>query len=428
MTKLTDETIDRLKDVDIRDLADRLGMEVRSARGNVKCFNALPPAHAHGDRNPSLAFYPPNNPRMFKCFTCGIAGNTIQLVQKVQGVDFIPACEYIARQYNIPLEHVGRPTSHDRRKNVRTPAPAITSAQRRCYDPLRLTKTTGGSFSNTYDLDALPHAELYAEFYNLTADPDQRLIEWWTDRGLSPALLDRYGWKVVTKDTYKAIRTRHSDDELLQAGLLDQNPNGGLYEAFSDRYRYAVPYRVNGTPGTAYNGVVAWLRFRALDLPERTRDGKKPAKYLPPRGTSKIIYNYNSLAEWLYLATDGVTPAPLVVSESETDLYAQAELSERAGGHFYGIALSGGGESTTSRIVMELAELIKPIDRRNVIRILVDKDNTGARAFYPAISQTLKSLGIREGEPIIAPDPYKDYGEYLRAQAGKNMLYKAMAG
>lgn len=426
MTALTDDTINRLKDVDIRDVANRLGLDIKRGRGNLQCFNLQAAEHGGTDRRPSLALYPQANPRMFKCFTCNIKGNAIQLVEAIRGVGFRDACEWLAQQYNKPLDRVGGPTRPVTRKNVRTPAPALTTAKKGYYGPLRLEKSsTTGKYSVDYDLDALPYAHLYADLYQAAEAPDSQLVEWWDDRGLSRELLDYYGWRVTTKSTYSTLRAKYDDATLLAAGLLRKNAAGGIYEAFTGYYRYVVPYYVNGLPNAPYNGIAAYLRFRQINAPDR-KDGTKPAKYLSPIGSHIVIYGYNSLADWLLKAYDGVAPAPLVISESETDLYALHQLQKDHGGQFYGIALSGGAKSANSQVIRELAELLKPINRRNTIRVVVDKDATGVANFYRAIATMLASLNITQGDVIIAPDGYKDYGALLAAKAGKRILNEAI--
>lgn len=72
MTRLSDDTVGRLKGLDIKDVADRLGIELGRGNANARCFNQE--AHAHGDRHGSLGFNPRTN--TFKCFACGVSGDS----------------------------------------------------------------------------------------------------------------------------------------------------------------------------------------------------------------------------------------------------------------------------------------------------------------------------------------------------------------
>ncbi len=90
-------TKQRAKDYPIIDLAIYLGLDVK---GNVcRCFNPN-----HEDKNPSLGFK--NN--KFQCFkpTCGIHGDTIELVMQINNITFTEAVEYILS------EKTGQPFSY----------------------------------------------------------------------------------------------------------------------------------------------------------------------------------------------------------------------------------------------------------------------------------------------------------------------------
>jgi hypothetical protein len=67
----------------ILEVAAALGLPLEGRR--TSCFNS----HAHQgghDDNPSLTFFPDHG--RFKCFSCGIRGDAIDLVQAVQGSSF----------------------------------------------------------------------------------------------------------------------------------------------------------------------------------------------------------------------------------------------------------------------------------------------------------------------------------------------------
>ena len=75
------DEINRLRALPIEQVAERLGLHVSRHR-------SLCPFHP--DRHPSLTFSVKRN--CYHCFVCGEHGNTISLVMKVRGLEFIPAC------------------------------------------------------------------------------------------------------------------------------------------------------------------------------------------------------------------------------------------------------------------------------------------------------------------------------------------------
>lgn len=90
---ISDTTKLMLLDIDIEDLADKLGMEVK--RHKSLCF-------MHDDHDPSLRFYPRNN--SWYCFVCRKGGDNINLVMEKLGLNFLDACRWMANEYNIALD------------------------------------------------------------------------------------------------------------------------------------------------------------------------------------------------------------------------------------------------------------------------------------------------------------------------------------
>lgn len=84
------DVIVRLKELDIEDVASALGIEVRKHK--ALCF-------MHDDHNPSITFSRTKN--LYKCWTCGKGGGTIQLTQDKLGLEFQDACVWLAGQFNL---------------------------------------------------------------------------------------------------------------------------------------------------------------------------------------------------------------------------------------------------------------------------------------------------------------------------------------
>lgn len=90
----TIETI--LEDCDIVKVAEKYGMSVKKSGVH---YRAICPWHE--DHTPSLTFYSESN--QCHCFTCGAHANAIQLVQKLEGLDFLPAVESLGKQFGIEI-------------------------------------------------------------------------------------------------------------------------------------------------------------------------------------------------------------------------------------------------------------------------------------------------------------------------------------
>jgi len=89
---------DLLARLPLEDVVQRLGME--SARRGAT-VQALCPFHQ--DTRPSLNLYPADGATTahYHCFACGAHGNAIDLVKKVQGLEFLPAVKWLAQQFGI---------------------------------------------------------------------------------------------------------------------------------------------------------------------------------------------------------------------------------------------------------------------------------------------------------------------------------------
>lgn len=79
--------------VDCRQLAERFGVRIRKRNGDnwtAHCFN--PDGHNNGDANPSLSIFQEG----FKCFGCGVSGDSIALWQHFNGGDFTESLAALA--------------------------------------------------------------------------------------------------------------------------------------------------------------------------------------------------------------------------------------------------------------------------------------------------------------------------------------------
>lgn len=89
---------DLLTKVPLEDVVKRLGLETE--RRGVQT-RALCPFHQ--DTRPSLNIYPADGSSQahYHCFACGAHGSAIDLVKQVEGLDFLPAVQWLARQFGI---------------------------------------------------------------------------------------------------------------------------------------------------------------------------------------------------------------------------------------------------------------------------------------------------------------------------------------
>lgn len=89
---------DLLAKLQLEDVVQRLGMatERRGATTQALC-------PFHQDTRPSLNLYPADGASTahYHCFACGAHGSAIDLVKRVQGLEFLPAVQWLAQQFGI---------------------------------------------------------------------------------------------------------------------------------------------------------------------------------------------------------------------------------------------------------------------------------------------------------------------------------------
>lgn len=387
MTRLSDNTVERLKGLDIKDVADRLGIELGRGSANARCFNQE--AHAHGDRHGSLGFNPRTN--TFKCFACGISGDPIALVMQYNKVEFREACEWLASSYGITLEGVEPRANPENKPDFNN-----RKVYRDDNEPLRLSNSL-----LDYETD---NQEIYQALYDLSDEPNDQLKRWWASRGFSNSLLKAYGWRTVSPSTIKELLKVYDYPLLAKAGLVSDDR--------AELERFLKRYNTHNVIVPFYDELlfkshrVLYVRFRDL-----TQGAK--VKYLAPKGSRPVIYGFDRLCGW---AMTYPKPNALYITESETDSIAVTELAKRQGKTVQVIALVGGQKNEHSLVLRELAEAVKD-HKEATVNIVTDRDDTG-ETFFKAVATTLYKVGFRE---IYKWQEWatnlKDVGEHLQKLA-----------
>ena len=97
MARYSDEIIEEIRNNnDIVDVISQYVVLKRSGRN----FQGLCPFH--GEKSPSFFVLPDR--QFFHCFGCGIGGDVIKFVQKIENLDFIPTLELLASRAGITLQ------------------------------------------------------------------------------------------------------------------------------------------------------------------------------------------------------------------------------------------------------------------------------------------------------------------------------------
>ena len=156
-------TIQKLRDLPIEGVAERLGLRV--SRHTSLC-------PFHDDSHPSLTFDVRRN--RFKCYVCDAHGGAIDLVEKKLGLGFKDACRWLADSSNVILEEW---------KPLRTDANHSRIYEQRVFNPEKYRRFFERPFIN----------QAAGEFLFEKRHIDPRVVRWcrltsYTDRNGIPWL------------------------------------------------------------------------------------------------------------------------------------------------------------------------------------------------------------------------------------------------
>ena len=167
--------IQKLRELDILQVADLLGMGLRNKR--ALCIH-------HDDHHPSLAFNVRKN--TCHCYSCGFSADTIALVRERLNLGFSEACRWLADHFDVYIADEHRDTH---RKDVKK---AVTASERRMAS-LRAhfaeTHVSHGCPSSAYVAPSSVDVEFYQQMFrqmHLSESGRRFLFE---ERLLSPEAL-----------------------------------------------------------------------------------------------------------------------------------------------------------------------------------------------------------------------------------------------
>ena len=402
------------RNVDTKDLADRLGLNFDRSQKVAHCFNQA--GHANNDRNPSLGFFRDSRGvYRFKCFACNVSGTAIDLYAQVKGIvpsgesptgkELIEVCNELGEMYGI-----SRPNNERRGTYKRKNEPKVANFD---YKPINQQEPR---INRSGEYEPPKHQQVLQDFYDACEPPNDELRKWWHDRGLSTELLFKAGWRIQTPKTWAYIEKRYNDSILVESGLKTAN-KGQLRRVFGDHNNVIVPL-FNGTLESLVakkQPPIITLRARDLHDKERKARGEWSAKYLQPKATELCLYNYNRLYEWLSLYN---SLPPIYVTESETDALAFYEyMKNYEGKDTYVVALEGASKDENSLVIRELLKAIEIKGERPLIGVIKDADDAGDH-FFKTIQRAFIKAGWHESK-VRAICPWsdlglKDMGDYLK--------------
>lgn len=169
----------------------------------------------HNERTPSFSVSPSRG--IFKCFSCGKAGNAVSFLMDLESMSYVEAIKWLGHKYNIEVQER-----------------ELTSAEKEA-EAVRESMFAANDF-------AMKHFET-----TLHDTPDGREIglSYFRERGISDKMIEKfhlgYALERPSDDLYKkGLTAGFSERYLIDTGLAVRRDDGSIYDRFRGRVIYPV--------------------------------------------------------------------------------------------------------------------------------------------------------------------------------------------
>ncbi len=206
---ITSETIEKIKETARIEevVSDFVQLKKRGASLIGNC-------PFHGEKTPS--FHVSVSKGIYKCFGCGVAGDSVKFVMEHEKYSYPEALKYLANKYNIEVEETVL-TQEDSEAQ---------SARESLYI---VSQFAAGFFEN--------------QLYN-SSDGRAIGLSYFKERGFKEDVLKKFNigyspdvWDALTVD---AVKAQHAEEYLEKTGLAIRNDNGKLYDRFRGRVMFPI--------------------------------------------------------------------------------------------------------------------------------------------------------------------------------------------
>lgn len=292
MPRYTDESKERVRNA--VDMADLVGSRVELRKSGGTAFSGLCPFH--DERSPSFSVDVAK--KVYHCFGCQEGGDAFTFVQKLDGLDFVGALEFLADRYKVPLEVAEEdPRSAERR-------------QRR----ERL-------------LELLERAATFYVRMLWESDEAAGARRYLAERGLEESILRefRVGYAPSAWDRLllTARRAKFGDREIYDAGLSQRNQQGRTYDRFRRRIVFPLADR----------------RGRVLGFGARALGSDQQPKYLNT-SENEVFHKGSQLFGQDVARAAAARAGQTIVCEGYTDVIAMHQAGMRNAVGIMGTAMT----------------------------------------------------------------------------------------
>lgn len=257
--RYSDEILSEIKENN--DIVEVISQYIHLKRSGRNYFGICP---FHNEKSPSFSVSP--DKQIFHCFGCGVGGNVITFISKIEGIGFKEAIENLAERANISL-------------------PVNTSQEDSKKEELK---------SKVYKVNAFTADYYHKRLYEPKSKIGQEYVK---KRKLTNETLEAYnlGFSGNFDELYQVLKKEgFNDEEILESGLVNKNENGKYIDRY--RNRFMIP--------------ILDVRNRVIAFGGRVLDDSKP-KYI--NSPENIVYSKGKHLFGLNVAKKGNTKKLLIV-------------------------------------------------------------------------------------------------------------------
>lgn len=211
MVRYSEELIEEIRNSN--DIVDVISQYVILKRSGRNFFGLCP---FHKEKSPSFSVSP--DKQIFHCFGCGVGGNVIHFVSKIENLDFRETLELLANRANIQLPTLDNSYQDNKKAMLK---------------------------AKVYQIN-----EIAAKFYheNLYKPTSKEAQEYIKKRKLDNRTLKSFliGYSGTFDELYKLLKQKgFTEEEILASSLVNKADNG----RFIDRFRRRLMIPIQDTTG-----------------------------------------------------------------------------------------------------------------------------------------------------------------------------------
>ena len=264
MVRYSEELIEEIRSSN--DIVDVISQYVILKRSGRNFFGLCP---FHKEKSPSFSVSP--DKQIFHCFGCGVGGNVIHFVSKIENLDFRETLELLANRANITL-------------------PTLDNSYQDSYQDSKKAILK----SKVYEINEITAKFYHENLYKPTSKPAQEYIK---KRRLDNRTLKSFliGYSGNFDELYNLLKQKgFTEEQILASSLVNKTDNG----KFIDRFRKRLMIPIQDTSGKfiAFGG--------------RVLDDSKP-KYI--NSPENIVYSKGRNLFGLNIAKKGDTKKLIIV-------------------------------------------------------------------------------------------------------------------